>query len=51
MRDQTFTWVLQSNAIGASDYAEILDHLRALGVRVEEIRVIPFSHEAPSSRP
>ncbi|MHA3978851.1 ATP-grasp domain-containing protein [Halovulum sp. GXIMD14794] len=38
------TWVLQSNAIGAADMDALLAHLREMQVRVETLRVVPFSH-------
>lgn len=45
MSIQEVTWVLQENAIGRRDLDAISGHLEEIGVRVECVRVIPFSHE------
>jgi hypothetical protein len=45
------TWVLQSNAIGDADMRQILDILASLDVRIETLRVIPFSHEPADPLP
>tara|TARA_Y100001936_G_scaffold239334_1_gene272239 strand:+ start:2039 stop:2848 length:810 start_codon:yes stop_codon:yes gene_type:complete len=45
------TWVLQSNAINEGDLASLTEALNALGIRVEKLSVVPFSHEPAQPLP
>lgn len=44
MNFSNLTWVLQNNAIGEPNYSALTTTLLKLGVNVEAITVIPFSH-------
>lgn len=48
---EPLTWVLQANAIKTADLDAIRAHLSTLDVRVEMLRVVPFSHEPADAVP
>lgn len=45
------TWVLQANVLGQSDIESLSSSIRTRGMRLETLRIVPFSHEPADPMP